>query len=109
MTSAAVFFRGKSRKNSSMYWISRAPCWRPYCLMEYSTSPLLYPRLAEGPLLGAKRHDRIDAGGAAGGQVAGHEGDERQQRGGAGKRPRILRADAEEERRDELPGEQKAG
>src|SRR6476660_8213399 len=35
--SAAVFLRGNSPKNSSMYWISRAPCSRSYCCMWYST------------------------------------------------------------------------
>src|SRR3954447_18073784 len=37
MTSAAVFFLGKSRKNSSMYWISSAPCCKEYCLRRCST------------------------------------------------------------------------
>ena len=31
--SAAVFLRGNSPKYSSMYWISRAPCSRSYCVM----------------------------------------------------------------------------
>jgi len=31
--SAAVFLRGNSPKNSSMYWISSAPCSRSYCVM----------------------------------------------------------------------------
>src|SRR5215217_1542131 len=39
MTSAADFFRGKSRKYSSMYWISNAPCFIPYCLIRNSTAP----------------------------------------------------------------------
>src|SRR5262245_6140982 len=38
--SAAVFLRGNSPKNSSMYWISSAPCSRSYCVMWYSTSAL---------------------------------------------------------------------
>ena len=36
--SAAVFLRGNSPKNSSRYWISRAPCSSGYCLIRYSTA-----------------------------------------------------------------------
>src|SRR5262245_4385334 len=46
MISAAVFRRGNSPKNSSMYWISRAPVSTGYCLMRYSTRPVNY-RTAE--------------------------------------------------------------
>src|SRR5437868_9296762 len=37
--SAAVFLRGNSPKNSSMYWISSAPCSSSYCVIRYSTLP----------------------------------------------------------------------
>src|SRR6476661_10127557 len=108
MTSVAVFFRGKSRKNSSMYWISSAPCWSPYCFRKYSTAENdHYSRLwALGfkpkSLFRAQSHDGIDARRAPRGQIARDEGDrgqhDRHQREGGG----IGRLHAEEHLRQRL-------
>src|SRR2546427_6945890 len=58
--STAVFLRGNSPKNSSMYWISSAPCSSSYCVIRYSTLPLALCLLAYSRPGVAQRDDPVE-------------------------------------------------
>src|SRR5438093_141738 len=60
--STAVFLRGNSPKNSSMYWISSAPCSSSYCVIRYSTLPLALCLLGYSRPGVAQRDDTVEHG-----------------------------------------------